>query len=197
MRAEIEVDLAHPEVADPHATRASVLEELTGLQRLVDDLLLVARSDAGVALERERVDLAAVVLDEARQSAADGVVVDTADVAPVFVLGDAGQLRRVVRNVFANASRYARTRVAVSLRGDGSGVVLSVEDDGPGVEPADRVRIFERFTRADDARAAATGGVGLGLAIARDIVELHGGTISVVAGASGGARFDIRLPQRI
>ncbi|MEY2474364.1 MAG: hypothetical protein QOK28_3693 [Actinomycetota bacterium] len=197
MRAEVEVDLAHPEAADPQATHASVLEELTALQRLVEDLLLIARSDADVPAERERMDMGAVVVDEARQCAVDGVVVDTARVPSVFVLGDPGQLRRVARNVIANAVRYARTRVSISLRAEGSGVLLSVEDDGPGVSPEDRTRIFERFTRADDARATATGGVGLGLAIAREIVERHGGTIRVVDAESGGARFEVYVPGRI
>ena len=195
MRAELEVDLAHPEVADLNATHASVLEELVALQQLVDDLLLLARSDAMVAPPRTRVDLAALVLDEAQQSAVDGVVVDTTAVRPGYVVGDADQLRRLVRNLLANGVRHARDRVAVALDGVGDALVLAVEDDGPGVRAEDRERIFERFTRVDDARTAATGGAGLGLAIARDIVARHGGAIRVVDGDGTGARFEVELPR--
>ncbi|MBA3653405.1 MAG: HAMP domain-containing protein [Actinobacteria bacterium] len=196
MRAEIEVDLAHPEGADAGATASSVLEELSGLQQLVEDLLLLARSDAGVAPQRERVDLAEIVVGEAQLAAAEGLVIDTHAVAPACVFGDPEQLRRVVRNLVANATRYAHGRIGLSLRADDDGVRLWIDDDGPGVPTDERERIFERFTRVDDARAAGTGGAGLGLAIARDIVERHGGTVRAIDGASAGARFEVHFQRR-
>jgi signal transduction histidine kinase len=196
MRAEMEVDVAHPETAHPAATSASVLAETVTLQRLVDDLLLLARGDAG-ALEvvpGEPVDLDEVVQERVAVLRAAGEQrIDDGAVRPAQVRGDPGQLRRAVANLLDNAVRHARDRIVVTLdeRPDG-GVELTVADDGPGVPPADRDRIFERFPRLDDARSAQDGGAGLGLAIARDIAVRHGGTVSV--DGPPGARFVLLLP---
>jgi signal transduction histidine kinase len=195
MRAELEVDLAHPDSADKAGTAASVLAETITLQRLVDDLLLLARGDAG-ALDRGRlgpVDLDEVV--EARVAAfrsAGEPRIDATGVRPVQVAGHPDQLQRAVANLLDNAVRHARDRIVVTLDEGPGGVELAVADDGPGVPQADRDRIFERFTRLDDARSTRDGGAGLGLAIARDIAERHGGTLSV--DGSSGARFVLRLP---
>ena len=196
MRAELEVDLAHPQTADPGGTAASVLAETGTLQRLVDDLLLLARGDAG-ALEpgrREPVDLDEVV--QARVAAlrsAGEQRIDVGGVRPAQVAGDADQLQRAVANLLDNAVHHARNRVVVTLDEGPDGVELTVADDGPGVPPAERERIFERFTRLDDARSTRDGGAGLGLAIARDIAERHGGTLTV--DGPPGARFLLRLPS--
>lgn len=197
MRAEVEVDLRHPDGADPAATHRSVLEELTALQQLVEDLLVLARADAGVRADGwTTVGLGALVREEVANAATDGIAVDVHGAAEAPVSGDAEQLRRVVRNLAQNALRYARTRVTIEVtdRGDG-GVRLTVSDDGPGVAIEDRERIFERFARVDDARAAGTGGAGLGLAIAREIVERHGGSISATGNGSSGASFEVVLPR--
>jgi signal transduction histidine kinase len=196
MRAEMEVDVAHPETADPAATSASVLAETVTLQRLVDDLLLLARGDARAidVFPGEPVDLDEVVEERvAALRAAGEQRIDAAGVRPVQVRGDAGQLRRAVANLLDNAVRHARERIVVTLedRPDG-GAVLTVADDGPGVPPVDRDRIFERFTRLDDARSAHDGGTGLGLAIVRDIADRHGGAVSV--DGPPGARFVLLLP---
>ena len=194
MRAELEVDVAHPESADPGATAASALAETVGLQRLVDDLLLLARGDAG-ALTPESVllDLDDVVAGCVRR-AAPGATVDATDVRPVQVRGDRAQLERLVDNLLDNAVRHARSRVTVAL-GERSGgtAVLVVTDDGPGIAPEDRERVFERFTRLDEARSAGVGGAGLGLSIARDVAERHGGSL-VAEPAAAGARFVLTLP---
>ncbi len=198
MRTEVEVDLAHPEGADPMATLASVADELEGLSHLVDDLLLLARGDAGsTPVPDEVVDLAAIVLDEAERI--QGVDVDTASVSPAWVRGDSRQLRRAVRNLLDNAAHHAAGIVKLSLAsdgasdGDGGGAVLVVADDGCGIPPEHRQDVFERFTRLDEARTA--GGSGLGLAICRDIVVRHGGrVVAVDPGEAGGARFELRLP---
>jgi signal transduction histidine kinase len=198
MRAELEVDAAHPASADPAATAASVLAETVGVQRLVDDLLLLARGDAGApaALQREPVDLDDVVGTVAGNLRRAGERrIDTHDVRPVQVSADRPQLERLVGNLLDNAVRHARDRIVVTLApaGDGS-AELTVADDGPGIPPAERDRVFERFTRLDDARSAGSGGAGLGLAIARDIAERHGGTLTLEPADSAGARFVFRLP---
>ncbi|TFV86629.1 ATP-binding protein [Blastococcus sp. CT_GayMR16] len=196
MRAEMEVDLAHPETADPAATAASVLAETVTLQRLVDDLLLLARGDAG-ALEpgrREPVDLDEVVQARVAAFRSTGEHrIDVSGVQPVQVAGDPSQLQRVIANLLDNAVRHARNRIVVTLDEGADGAELTVADDGPGVPPPDQGRIFERFTRLDDARSARDGGAGLGLAIARGIAERHGGTLTV--DGPPGARFLLRLPS--
>jgi signal transduction histidine kinase len=198
IRAEIEVDLEHPDGADPAATSRSVLAETIGMQHLVDDLLALARSDAGAAVRARitPVDLDDVVDRQARRLRADGrVAVDSTGVSAARVLGDAEQLARAVGNVVDNAVRHARTTVALSVAASGDDAVVAVSDDGPGIPPERRDEVFERFTRLDGARAAGEGGTGLGLAIARDVVVAHGGTIAVDPDHHPGARFVITLPR--
>ena len=112
----------------------------------------------------------------------------------VRVVGDRGQLVRVLRNLVDNAHRHARSRVLVTLGRDGDRAVLDIADDGPGVPAADRIRIFERFVRLDDARARADGGSGLGLAIVAEVVAAHDGQVWVEDAPGGGALFRVRLP---
>jgi len=104
------------------------------------------------------------------------------------------QLAQVVRNLVDNAQRHAQGQVAVSLRRDGDELVFVVDDDGPGIPEADRLRVFDRFTRLDEARGRADGGAGLGLAVVRRVVEQHGGTVAIFDSPLGGARFEVRLP---
>jgi signal transduction histidine kinase len=100
----------------------------------------------------------------------------------------------VVRNLVDNAQRHAASQVAVTLRREGDELELIVEDDGPGIPEADRERVFDRFTRLDEARGRAAGGAGLGLAVVRRVVEQHGGTVSVTESPLSGARFVVTLP---
>lgn len=196
IRAEIEVDLEHPEGADPAATSRSVLAETIGMQHLVDDLLALARSDAGAApARRAPVDLDDIVNRQARRLRADGrVEVDGTGIGAARVLGDADQLARAVGNVIDNAVRHARSTVALSVTAAGDDAVVAVSDDGPGIPPDRRAEAFERFARLDGARARHGGGTGLGLAIARDVVVAHGGTIMVDPDHHPGARLVITLP---
>lgn len=184
LRASLEVDGAD----------AALVEEAVALQRLVDDLLVLARADAGVAGgRREAVDLDEVVDRAAGAVRARGsVMVDTSAVAAVPVVGDRAQLGRAVANLLDNAARHARSRVSVAVELRDGHAVVRVSDDGPGVPAAERERVFERFSRVDAGRAAVSGGTGLGLAIVRDIVERHGGTIAV--DDEHPSTFVVRLP---
>jgi signal transduction histidine kinase len=101
--------------------------------------------------------------------------------------------QRLVGNLVDNAVRHAQTQVTVTLTADENTAVLTVSNDGPGVPVGDRERIFERFTRLDDARSRVSGGAGLGLAIVREVAQAHGGSASV-AEAGPGATFVVRLP---
>lgn len=197
IRTELEVDVAHPDGADLLATHRSVLEEATGLQSLVEDLLHLARSDgSGMSGRLDKVDLDDIVLARAAVLRADGrVSVDVKGVTAAQVVGDAGQLARAVGNLADNAVRHASSRVTFTVAEDDDGVaVVTVSDDGPGIPADQHGRVFERFTSLDDARQGTTGGAGLGLAIARDIVARHGGALAIDSDYGAGARFVVKLP---
>ena len=196
IRQHVEVAQAHPAKTTVSDLAGVVLAEDLRLERLVDDLLWLARADE----HRSRppstaVDVDDLVLEEAtRLRGSHGVRVDIAGVSAGQVLGDAEELRHMLRNLGDNAARYARTTVALSLHERDGRVVLRVDDDGPGIPLEARSRVFERFTRLDDARSRDVGGSGLGLAIVAEIVAAHDG--SVVAGDApiGGARLEVSLP---
>ncbi|WP_030789401.1 sensor histidine kinase [Streptomyces sp. NRRL S-920] len=189
LRTQLEVGAAHPELLDVDGA----VEDTVRLQRLAADLLLLARLDAGEKPGEARVDLAAFVREELSQRTRDRVDVHT-DLTSVEIAGSRGQLARVLGNLLNNAQRHAVSRVTVTTRADGAWAVLEVSDDGSGVPPGERERIFERFVRLDDARTRDEGGAGLGLAIARDVAARHGGTLGVGEAPSGGALFELRLP---
>ncbi|HEY4607342.1 MAG TPA: HAMP domain-containing sensor histidine kinase [Acidimicrobiia bacterium] len=199
IRSNLEVDLASNQGGGSGATLATILEEVIGLQRLVEDLLHLARSDAGQGTTRaEPVDLDDLVLEAAQAARAEGkVTVDSSGVSGAQVMGDAHQLARAIRNLADNAVRHASQVVRLGLSESGEQVVLVIEDDGPGIPEEERERVFERFTRLDQARTPGQGGTGLGLAIARDIVERHGGTITVESGDDRGAKFVVTLPRSL
>ncbi len=196
LRSQLEVELTHH--ADPRWTTAlqSLLDDVVGMQEVVEDLLYLARSDEGhIALVTQPVDLDDLVVAEARRIQAVGrVEVDLTAVSGAHVVGNLGQLSRAVRNLLDNAARHATSRITLSLGESTGTAVLTIADDGPGIARTDRERIFERFSRLDEARSADAGGSGLGLAIARDIVVHHGGTLDVLVTNRPGATFELRLP---
>jgi signal transduction histidine kinase len=196
IRSELEVDLAHLDTADPQAALRSVLDEIGALEQMIEDLLYLARGDAGATVARRRpVDLDDIVLREvSRVRAAGRFEVDSSGVSAAQVSGDPDQLARAIRNLIDNAARYARRRLTLTLAERDHAAVLSVADDGPGIPPEQHQRVFERFTRLDEARSAAIGGAGLGLAIALDIVRRHHGRISIDPDHRPGARFVVTLP---
>ncbi len=190
-RTQLEVVLAHPVGADWPETAVDVLTDVERLARLVDDLLLLARTDAGPPAVRTHVDLTQVAAQVVGRH--EGAVVLRTDGAHV-VSGDATALARVVANLVDNAVRHARGQVVVGVREVAGEVELTVDDDGPGIAEADRARVFERFTRLDEARGRDAGGSGLGLAIARDVVVAHGGSIRLDTAPAGGLRAVVALP---
>ncbi|GAB2710255.1 HAMP domain-containing sensor histidine kinase [Nocardia thraciensis] len=191
LRTQLEVAQAHPRLLDMDGLIADTVR----IEHLAADLLLLARLDAGELPRREPVELAALVRDELAHRIGDRhpVRMDLRD-GPATVLGSRTQLGRVLTNLVDNAQRHAAGSVRVALDHTGGSVVLAVSDDGPGVSPDDRERIFRRFVRLDDARSRDEGGAGLGLAIVRDVVDRHGGEIRVEDSAEGGARFLVTLP---
>jgi signal transduction histidine kinase len=202
LRTQLEVSAR---LDDPGAGLATeLLPEVDRLSALVDDLLLLARLDEGAPPpHRQPVDmaeLAADVVDRyttarvpvrlmAPSMSAEHAVPTTA----TCVLGDATGLSRVLANLVENAVRHAASRVDVSVAGVDSMVRVSVADDGPGIPDADRNRVFDRFTRLDAGRGRDSGGAGLGLAIVRDLVRAHGGSVAL-ADAKPGLRAEVTLP---
>ena len=143
----------------------------------------------------EVVDLDDIVFDEVTHlRLRTGLLVDTSRVSAGQIRGQAGMLARVVRNLLDNAARHAHRQISVSLTQAGDEAVLVVADDGPGIRAPDRQRIFERFTRLDDARSRDAGGVGLGLAIVGDVVTAHRGRV-LVEDNNPGTRVVVRLPS--
>lgn len=185
MRTELEVA---QRIGDP-AGAEDLLVDVERLSRLVDDLLLLARADEAPGLARaEPVELGALLRETAERYSAARVPVAVADGPPQWTSGDPQALRHVVTNLVDNAVRHATSRVTLAVVPGG----FTVIDDGPGIPPADRERVFERFTRLDDARARDAGGAGLGLAIVQELVHRHGGTVTLVD-AKPGVRARVRL----
>jgi two-component system OmpR family sensor kinase len=173
-------------------------EEGARMGELVEELLLLAQLDQGLPLERQPVDVSAVVdaaVDAARAADPERrFAVDSQ--SSLVVLGSEPRLRQVADNLLTNARVHtpAGTPIHVRAAAEGEEVVLEVADAGPGV-PADGAdRIFERFYRTDRSRTRDQGGVGLGLAIVRSVVEAHGGTVDYRARPGGGSIFRIVLP---
>jgi signal transduction histidine kinase len=199
IRSTLEVELTQP--ADQRSVPAleltcrSALDDVVRMQDLVDDLLRIAQHDARqVADVAELVDLDVIVDEEVRAvRRLTPIQIDMTGVSGATVRGVPSELARVVRNLLTNAVRHARQRVVVRLD-ERDEVVLTVDDDGPGIPPAERERVFERFVRLDAARAAVDGGSGLGLSIARDVVSGHGGRISIGEAPIAGARITVVLP---
>jgi signal transduction histidine kinase len=198
LRQHAEVALEHPDATDPAELADVVRSESLRLQRLVDDLLLLARADEGAPVTPTAVDLDDIVgRVVTRVRPASDVAIDTSTVSGGQVRGDRNQLERLVGNLVENAVRHAAGAVAVGLaEADDGDVTLLVDDDGPGLPPGDRARVFERFVRLDGARARDAGGTGLGLAIVATVAAAHGATVTIEDSPLGGARFRVGFSGR-
>ncbi len=175
------------------AAIADLAGEAGRMSRLVDRLLTLARADSGLDLRLAPVGLGAVVEEVCRQAAATHAGTKLVlEASAAAVAGDEDALRQLLWILLDNASRYASTTVEVRLHTEQGWARLTVADDGPGVAPELRERIFERFYRADQSRAGSH--AGLGLAIASWIVAQHHGRIIAGAAARGGAAFLVDIP---
>ena len=199
-----------------------VHSESVRMTALVEDLLLLARLDAGRELRREEVDLVGLLVDTVADARAAGpdhdwqldlaVLEPPADATPEeaedflpeppLVIGDEARLRQVVVNLLANARVHtpAGSHVTTTLAREGDTLIVRIHDDGPGIAPEVRDRLFERFARGDSSRERRTGSTGLGMSIALAIVQSHGGSIDVdssTAPEDHGTTFSIRLPAAV
>jgi signal transduction histidine kinase len=193
VRALLESESRVPEEIE--LNRLEALAVLARLESMTGSLLAIARHDGAVAAQgAELVDLDEVVLRAVEHATPPaGVAIDVAHVSGGQVRGNEHDLERMVANLVNNAVRHARSRVRITVGERADTVTLVVGDDGPGIAIEDRERIYERFTRLDDARSRDQGGAGLGLPIVRSVVEAHGGTITTGSSALGGAVFVVTL----
>ena len=195
IRGQLEVlaRSADPAPAEVRRVEGVVLTEMARIERLVDDLLTLARLDEEAPLQRERSRSRPTcgASPKRKRSATSR----SASFRAGTLHADPDRLTQVIRNLLANARRHAGPtgRVAISAEARGARLTIRVDDDGPGISPAERERVFGRFHRSEASRARGSGGSGLGLAIARSIVELHGGRIWVEDSPLGGARVAFEL----
>jgi heavy metal sensor kinase len=202
LKGEMEVALRSPRSPEEYQRiLKSALEEIDRIARLVEGLLLLARADAGVLrMDRKTVDLSQVVEEIYEQgkvlAAARDIDLLLGQMEPSLIQGDAERLRRLLLNLMDNGIKYtpAGGRVTLSLQREGEWARLKVEDTGIGLSPEDQERIFERFYRSAEARSRSEGGYGLGLCIAKSIVEAHGGRIEVNSTQGLGSTFAVLLP---
>ncbi|WP_165974424.1 sensor histidine kinase [Nonomuraea deserti] len=193
LRVQLEVANAIPDETDWPATGAVALTAVDRLTGIIDELLMLARLDAGTVAPRRVVDMCRLCAEQVRRRADTRVVIvpDLCASAPVY--GSPVQLDRLLTNLLDNATRHAETRIDLEVAVIEGRVVTTVTDDGEGIAPEDRERVFERFTRLDSAKAKDQSGSGLGLALSREVALSHGGTLTV-ADHSPGARFVLVLP---
>ncbi|GLZ13610.1 two-component sensor histidine kinase [Actinomadura sp. NBRC 104425] len=193
LRAQLEDALENPEDEQWPAVARAALDDADRLQRIVADLLLMARLEAGVQMERRPVDLGELAREELARGRGE-VPIELSAEPGVVVLGSPDHLRRLLVNLLDNAEHYARSRVWVRVRAIEPRIAeLEVLDDGPGIAPEDRERVFLRFQRLGGARRREHGGTGLGLPISRDIAIVHGGSLNVVD-SDLGACLQLHLP---
>jgi len=167
------------------------------LEQLVNELLLLANLRQAPPYTPTQIETQALVgevvrraQDEMRAAGRD-VAIEAPAQMPQLLSCDARSLARALANVLRNAVRYARSRVAIEVKRSGERTVITVDDDGPGVPPDQRARVFEPFTRVEEARGRDSGGVGLGLAIVKSVAEWHGGAAEIGESPLGGARVSI------
>ncbi|MEU2631304.1 HAMP domain-containing sensor histidine kinase, partial [Kitasatospora sp. NPDC007106] len=195
LRTQLEVALTHPDPEVRADLVTGALQDTERLQALATDLLLLARLDAGHDRPEQTVDLTELVHTTVRSRGTEQHPVSVQATTEVTVSGNPLWLGRLLTNLLDNAQRHAKHHITVHLDVDlmPGQAVLDVSNDGPPIDPADREKIFERFTRLDDARSRDDGGTGLGLPIARDIAAVHGGILTLV-NTPGATTFRTTLP---
>jgi heavy metal sensor kinase len=184
-------------------TMGQMLEESRRLTNLIDALLVLARADSGrlpmslepinpIALATEARELVGVLAEEKQQE----ISVKTPNLPVPNVMADRELLRLALLNLLDNAIRYspAGTSITMAVDSEGSAIAIDVIDRGPGIPARHQEKIFERFYRVDEARSRAAGGAGIGLAVARSVLELQHGSLRMTSQEGQGSTFQIRLP---
>ncbi|MGA8988293.1 sensor histidine kinase [Aeromicrobium sp.] len=196
--ANLQITGANPDPEGWPESHAAMVAETSRLDDIITDLLTLAESDHGLSVsEREDVDVGEVVAEQIRRLRSTSKLDIKAEVSPVVVSASLHHVRQIVRNLADNAAAHARSTVELSVVEDGQWAFIEVADDGVGLAPEDRERVFDRFVRLDAGRARDAGGTGLGLAIVKELAESYGGSVSVDQAHMGGARFRVQLPMGV
>jgi signal transduction histidine kinase len=198
LKFDMELARATGEASEREQRFTAMERDVDDLEELVGELLVLASLRQAPPYSPRQIPTAALV-DEALRRAHDemraserNVAIDGPKELPQTISCDPKYLTRALVNILRNAVRYARTRVALTVASEGGRTVVSVDDDGPGVPPRERSRLFEPFTRLEGSRGRDSGGVGLGLAIVKSVAEWHGGVAEISDSPLGGARVSIR-----
>lgn len=192
----LEVAEAHPELLNAELAINTLLPEAQRMRMLVDDLLLLARADEhSLVLRREETALDDLAEEEAARVRRETQCRIETEIRPARLTGDPAALSRMIRNLVDNAVRHANSQIAIEVGSQNGSATLIVSDDGPGIAPAERTRVFERFVRLDSDRSRGAGGTGLGLAIVAEVVAAHRGTVTIDDRPGGGTTMIVTLPQ--
>ncbi len=198
-QAQVLAATPDPDPAEVARVTALIEREAERMGRLIEGLLQLARLDAGgegeAAADFDLGSVAAEIVAALPEEDAARVDLRADEGASAVAHGRREDTVRIARNLVGNALAYGRDRVALSVAADGGGARLVVDDDGPGIDPADRQRIFDRFSRLDASRNRRYGGFGLGLAISSELAAAQGGRIEVGESGLGGARMTLHLPS--
>lgn len=172
----------------------TIMREGRRLDVIIDGLFWLARHDENqIEVTRVDVDLDDLLFEESQRiRSISELSVDTSAVQPTRVIGDPAMLKRMIRNVVDNAARYASSELRLGSRYDGDNAVVTVADDGVGIDVARSAELFERFVRADPARSRQSGGTGLGLSIVTEIVTQHGGSVRFID-VDRGSMIELRV----
>jgi signal transduction histidine kinase len=191
----LEMAHAHPELLNDELASGTLIPAAQRMKALIDDLLLLARADErGLSMARDDVDLDDLVAAEVERVRRETTLDVRTDIVPARLTGDPAALSRVLRNLIDNAARHATSRLGVEVRPESGRVRVTVSDDGPGIALADRQRVFDRFVRLDADRSRSAGGAGLGLAIVREIVAAHWGSVTIGGADGHGTTVSVQLP---
>lgn len=192
IRVQAEVAVTNPDPELSQETLSDILTEAERLSALLDGLLSLARSDAGEVPPAEPVELVSEVRAAVARlpAGAPETRVSTA-VGHAWASASHAEVELVLDNLLRNACRYARGQIVVSVLASRSNVRVVVDDDGPGIAPEHREKVFDRFYRVADDRARSSGGTGLGLAMVAETVRRRGGRVQVGESPDGGARFQV------
>ena len=192
----LEVAEAHPELLDAELAVDTLLPEAHRMRVLIEDLLLLAGADEqSVVMRKEEVALDELAEVEAARVRREAGCTVHADICPSRLTADPAGMSRMIRNLVDNAVRHANSLIVIEVSSRDRTAILSIGDDGPGIAPAERTRVFERFVRLDSDRSRSSGGAGLGLAIVAEVVAAHGGTVSIDDRPGGGTKVTVALPQ--
>ncbi|GAA4032972.1 ATP-binding protein [Allokutzneria multivorans] len=192
IRAQAEVAVAYPDPDEAQEVLEEVAIEAERLSEVVDHLLKLARSDTAALPPVDSVELTGLVRDVVRRQPDDGPLVRVETFVPVWVRATGQEVELVLDNLLRNARRYAKSQVRVMVLPAGPQARLVVDDDGEGIPPEHRERVFDRFYRVHGARDRDSGGAGLGLAMVADVVHRREGSVRAGASPEGGARLEIR-----